>query len=161
SRYQAAADEYTEDLVDCLDGVGQRSLSGLEVVVDCDHGAASIVGPAALRQAGAEVIVSAAEPDGFIISDGVGSRHLDALLRLVFESQSGLGVAFDGEADRCLAVDSLGRVVNCDQVMGILAIGLKELGELKGDTLVTTVMSNLGLKQAMDRYGTATVQTSV
>ena len=161
SRYPAAADEYTEHLVDCLDAEGQRPLSGLKVVVDCAHGAASIVGPAALRQAGAEVIVSAAEPDGFNINDGVGSTHLEPLQRLVVETQSDLGVAFDGDADRCLAVDSLGRVVNGDQVMGILAIGLKELGVLKGNTLVTTVMSNLGLKQAMDRYGIATVQTSV
>ncbi|MBR7503741.1 phosphoglucosamine mutase, partial [Mycobacterium tuberculosis] len=88
---------------------------------------------------GAEVIVSAAEPDGLNINDGVGSTHLEPLQRLVVETQSDLGVAFDGDADRCLAVDSLGRVVNGDQLMGILAIGLKELGELRGNTLVTTV----------------------
>ena len=128
SRYPAAADEYTEHLVRCVDAENVRPLSGLKVVVDCAHGAASIVGPAALRQAGAEVIVSAAEPDGFNINDGVGSTHLEPLQRLVVETQSDLGVAFDGDADRCLAVDSLGRVVNGDQVMGILAIGLKELG---------------------------------
>ena len=161
SRYPAAADEYTEHLVRCVDADNVRPLSGLKVVVDCAHGAASIVGPAALRQAGAEVIVSAAEPDGFNINDGVGSTHLEPLQRLVVETQSDLGVAFDGDADRCLAVDSLGRVVNGDQVMGILAIGLKELGELRGNTLVTTVMSNLGLKQAMDKYGIETVQTAV
>ena len=161
SRYPAAADEYTEHLVRSLDAESARPLSGLKVVVDCAHGAASIVGPAALRQAGAEVIVSAAEPDGFNINDGVGSTHLEPLQRLVVETQSDLGVAFDGDADRCLAVDSLGRVVNGDQVMGILAIGLKELGVLKGSTLVTTVMSNLGLKQAMDKYGIRTVQTAV
>ena len=161
SRYPAAADEYTEHLVRCVDAENVRPLSGLKVVVDCAHGAASIVGPAALRQAGAEVIVSAAEPDGFNINDGVGSTHLEPLQRLVVETQSDLGVAFDGDADRCLAVDSLGRVVNGDQVMGILAIGLKELGELRGNTLVTTVMSNLGLTQAMEKYGIKTVQTAV
>ena len=161
SRYPAAADEYTEHLVRCVDAENVRPLSGLKVVVDCAHGAASIVGPAALRQAGAEVIVSAAEPDGFNINDGVGSTHLGPLQRLVVETQSDLGVAFDGDADRCLAVDSLGRVVNGDQVMGILAIGLKELGELRGNTLVTTVMSNLGLTQAMEKYGIKTVQTAV
>ena len=144
-----------------LDAEGTRPLSGLKVVVDCAHGAASIVGPAALRQAGAEVIVSAAEPDGFNINDGVGSTHLEPLQRLVVETQSDLGVAFDGDADRCLAVDSLGRVINGDQLMGILAIGLKELGELKGNTLVTTVMSNIGLKHAMDKYSIETVQTAV
>ena len=161
SRYPAAADEYTEHLVRCVDAENVRPLSGPKVVVDCAHGAASIVGPAALRQAGAEVIVSAAEPDGFNINDGVGSTHLEPLQRLVVETQSDLGVAFDGDADRCLAVDSLGRVVNGDQVMGILAIGLKELGELRGNTLVTTVMSNLGLTQAMEKYGIKTVQTAV
>ena len=161
SRYPAAADEYTEHLVRCVDAENVRPLSGLKVVVDCAHGAASIVGPAALRQAGAEVIVSAAEPDGFNINDGVGSTHLEPLQRLVVETQSDLGVAFDGDADRCLAVDSLGRVVNGDQVMGILAIGLKELGELRANTLVTTVMSNLGLTQAMEKYGIKTVQTAV
>ena len=161
SRYPAAADEYTEHLVRCVDAENVRPLSGLKVVVDCAHGAASIVGPAALRQAGAEVIVSAAEPDGFNINDGVGSTHLEPLQRLVVETQSDLGVAFDGDADRCLAVDSLGRVVNGDQVMGILAIGLNELGELRGNTLVTTVMSNLGLTQAMEKYGIKTVQTAV
>ena len=161
SRDPAAAEEYTEHLVRCVDAENVRPLSGLKVVVDCAHGAASIVGPAALRQAGAEVIVSAAEPDGFNINDGVGSTHLEPLQRLVVETQSDLGVAFDGDADRCLAVDSLGRVVNGDQVMGILAIGLKELGELRGNTLVTTVMSNLGLTQAMEKYGIKTVQTAV
>lgn len=161
SRYPAAADEYTEKLVRSIAPDGVRPLSGLKVVVDCAHGAASIVGPAALRQAGAEVIVSAAEPDGLNINDGVGSTHLEPLQRLVVETQSDLGVAFDGDADRCLAVDSLGRVVNGDQLMGILAIGLKELGELRGNTLVTTVMSNLGLRLAMDRYDIRTVQTAV
>ncbi|MCM1011669.1 MULTISPECIES: phosphoglucosamine mutase [unclassified Brevibacterium] len=161
SRYPAAADEYTEKLVRSIAPEGVRPLSGLKVVADCAHGAASIVGPAALRQAGAEVIVSAAEPDGLNINDGVGSTHLESLQRLVVETQSDLGVAFDGDADRCLAVDSLGRVVNGDQLMGILAIGLKELGELRGNTLVTTVMSNLGLRLAMDKHGISTVQTAV
>ncbi|RBP68184.1 phosphoglucosamine mutase [Brevibacterium sanguinis] len=161
SRYPAAADEYTEHLVRSIAGEPRRPLSGLKVVVDCAHGAASVVGPAALRQAGAEVIVTAAEPNGLNINDGVGSTHLEPLQRLVVETQSDLGVAFDGDADRCLAVDALGRVVNGDQLMGILAIGLKELGELKNDTLVTTVMSNLGLKLAMDKYSIRTVQTAV
>ena len=161
SRYPAAADEYTEKLVRSIAPDGVRPLSGLKVVVDCAHGAASIVGPAALRQAGAEVIVSAAEPDGLNINDGVGSTHLEPLQRLVVETQSDLGVAFDGDADRCLAVDSLGRVVNGDQLLGILAIGLKGPGELQGNPLVTTVMSNLGLRLAMDRYDIRTVQTAV
>lgn len=159
-RYPAAADEFTEHLVA---GLGDKvtPLQGLTVVVDCAHGAASVVGPAALRQAGAEVIVTAAEPTGLNINDGVGSTHIDNLQRAVLEQSADLGVAFDGDADRCLAVDARGREVNGDQIMGILAIGLKEDGKLAHDTLVTTVMSNLGLRLAMERYGIDTVQTAV
>ena len=159
-RYPAASDEYTEHLVAGL-GDKPSPLQGLTVVVDCAHGAASVVGPAALRQAGAEVIVTAAEPNGLNINDGVGSTHIENLQRAVVEQSADLGVAFDGDADRCLAVDARGREVNGDQIMGILAIGMKEDGVLANDTLVTTVMSNLGLKLAMEKYGIATVQTAV
>lgn len=159
-RYPAAADEYIEHLVA---GLGDKvtPLKGLTVVVDCAHGAASVVGPAALRQAGADVIVTAAEPTGLNINDGVGSTHIENLQRAVLEQSADLGVAFDGDADRCLAVDARGREVNGDQIMGILAIGLKEDGNLAQNTLVTTVMSNLGLRLAMERYDIATVQTAV
>lgn len=164
-RYPAAADEFAEHLVRTLGpGAGEgavRPLAGLTVVVDCAHGAASVVGPAALRQAGAEVIVTAAEPNGLNINDGVGSTHIEGLTRVVVENQADLGVAFDGDADRCLAVDALGREVNGDQIMGILAIGKKEDGVLAEDTLVTTVMSNLGLRLAMESKGISTVQTGV
>ncbi|GAB3042494.1 phosphoglucosamine mutase [Sediminivirga luteola] len=158
-RYPAATDQYTEHLVAQLGG--DRPLAGLRVVVDCAHGAASIVGPAALRQAGAEVIVMGAEPNGHNINDGIGSTHTQPLQAAVLEHAADAGVAFDGDADRCLAVDSQGRLVDGDQIMGILAIGLKESGKLAKNTLVTTVMSNLGLRLAMQRYGIDVVQTAV
>ncbi|MYM20302.1 phosphoglucosamine mutase [Brevibacterium sp. 5221] len=161
NRYPAAADEFTEHLVATLGAADARPLSGLSVVVDCANGAASVVGPAALRQAGAEVIVIAAEPDGLNINDGVGSTHIGNLQAAVVEHQADLGVAFDGDADRCLAVDALGREVNGDQIMGILAIGLHSAGRLARGTLVTTVMSNLGLRLAMGEHGIDTVQTAV
>ncbi|MEV0984731.1 phosphoglucosamine mutase [Brevibacterium sp. NPDC049920] len=161
SRFPAAVDEYVEYLVDRLNGDREAPLSGLTVVVDCAHGAASVVGPAALRQGGAEVIVTAAEPDGYNINDGVGSTHIAGLAEAVTEHNADLGVAFDGDADRCLAVDALGRVVDGDQIMGILALGLHEDGTLARETLVTTVMSNLGLRLAMEKAGIATVQTKV
>ncbi|HLR44884.1 MAG TPA: phosphoglucosamine mutase [Brevibacterium sp.] len=162
ARYPAAADEFTEHLVRGLGETAAASpLSGLTVVVDCAHGAASVVGPAALRQAGAEVIVTAAEPNGYNINDGVGSTHIENLRAAVVEQQADLGVAFDGDADRCMAVDSLGREVDGDQVMGILALGMKEAGTLADDTLVVTVMSNLGLRLAMEKRGIAIEETAV
>ncbi|WGW12897.1 phosphoglucosamine mutase [Saxibacter everestensis] len=159
-RYAAAADEYTEHLVACL-RAGDEPLAGLRVVVDCANGAASVVGPAAIRQAGAEVVVIGASPNGLNINDGIGSTHLGPLQAAVVAEGADLGVAFDGDADRCLAVDAKGRVVDGDQVMGILALGLAERGLLKNNTLVTTVMSNLGLRLAMEKAGIATVQTAV
>ena len=153
SRYPAAADEYTEHLVRCVDADNVRPLSGLKVVVDCAHGAASIVGPAALRQAGAEVIVSAAEPDGFNINDGVGSTHLGPLQRLVVETQSDLGVAFDGDADRCLMVDEKGNFVDGDFIMAICALDMKSRGKLAGNAVVGTIMTNLGFQRFCEENG--------
>jgi phosphoglucosamine mutase len=138
SRYPAAADEFTEHLVRGLGEPGAaRPLSGLEVVV------------------------IAAEPDGYNINDGVGSTHIDNLREAVVHHQADLGVAFDGDADRCLAVDSLGREVDGDQVMGVLALGMKEEGTLADDTLVVTVMSNLGLRLAMEKQGIRIEETAV
>ena len=161
SRYPAAADEFTEHLVNTLGSDPAQPLNGLSVVVDCAHGAASVVGPAALRQAGAEVFVIAADPNGLNINDGVGSTHIETIKAAVVEQHADLGVAFDGDADRCLAVDALGREINGDQIMGILALGLKKAGKLAHNTLVTTVMSNLGLRLAMQKNGIETVQTAV
>ncbi len=136
-------------------------LTGLRVVVDCAHGAASTVAPEAYRRAGADVVALHAEPDGLNINDGVGSTHLGPLQAAVREHAADLGIAHDGDADRCLAVDASGAVVDGDRIMAVLALAMLEAGELAADTLVTTVMSNLGLHLAMGRAGVAVRTTQV
>jgi phosphoglucosamine mutase len=136
-------------------------LDGLKVVVDAAHGAASVVSPEAFRRAGAQVRVIGAQPDGLNINDGFGSTHLGPLCEAVVSQGADFGIAHDGDADRCLAVDGSGRVVDGDQIMAVLALSLRERGALARGTLVTTVMSNLGLLQAMEREGVAVRQTGV
>lgn len=153
-----AGEEYVEHLVATLGGT---SLAGLRIAVDCANGAASAVGPAALREAGADVVVINASPDGRNINEACGSTHPEQLQAVVVASGADLGVAFDGDADRCLAVDHTGELVNGDQIMGILALALSERGALADDTLVVTVMSNLGLRLAMEAAGVRTVETGV
>ena len=139
----------------------EAPLEGLVVVADGAHGAASIVGPQALAAAGATVHAINAEPDGLNINDGVGSTHLESLQAAVVERGAHLGVAFDGDADRCLAVDHTGAVVNGDEIMGLLALALKDAGALYHDTLVATVMSNLGLHRAMTAAGITIIEAAV
>ena len=136
-------------------------LRGLRIAVDCANGAASEVGPQALRDAGAEVVVINASPDGRNINEKCGSTHPEQLQAVTVASEAHLGVAFDGDADRCLAIDHTGALVDGDQIMGILAQAMKEAGTLAYDTLVVTVMSNLGLLLAMREAGITTVQTGV
>ena len=136
-------------------------LSGLRIAVDAANGAASKVGPAALRAAGAEVLVINASPDGLNINAQAGSTHPEQLQNYVKFVGADMGVAYDGDADRCMAVDAEGTLVDGDQIMGILAIGAKADGTLASDTLVVTVMSNLGLLLAMRKHGIRTVQTGV
>ena len=136
-------------------------LDGLHVVLDAAHGAASEVAPEAFRQAGAKVTVIGCEPDGLNINDGYGSTHLAKLQQAVVEAGADCGIALDGDADRCLAVDATGADVDGDQIMAILALGMRERGELAGDTLVATVMSNLGMLLALKREGVAVRQTAV
>ncbi|PRY60307.1 phosphoglucosamine mutase [Knoellia remsis] len=143
-----------------LDAIPNR-LDGLKVVIDGAHGAASRVSPEVFRLAGAEVVEIGTEPDGLNINDGYGSTHLEHLKAAVVAKGADLGIAHDGDADRCLAVDASGTEVDGDQIMGILAVALKERGALAGDTLVATVMSNLGLLQAMEREGIQVKQTGV
>ena len=157
TRYEGAIEAYVEHLVSTLD----RSLEGLTVVADCANGAASITGPEALRRAGATVHVIGDLSDGGLINDGVGSTHLEPLQAAVREHGADIGVAFDGDADRCLAVDAAGEIIDGDQIMAILALDLKERGRLHDDTLVVTVMSNLGLKLAMKEHGVMLAQTGV
>lgn len=138
-----------------------HSLDDLTVVIDAAHGAASEVSPEVFRLAGAEVFEIGASPDGLNINDGYGSTHLSRLQAAVRERRAHLGIAHDGDADRCLAVDASGTVVDGDQIMAILALALRDRGRLADDTLVATVMSNLGLLQAMKREGISVRQTGV
>ena len=136
-------------------------LGGLKVVVDCAHGAASAAAPLAYRAAGAEVIAVHAEPNGLNINDGCGSTHLDGLCAAVLAHGADLGLAHDGDADRCLAVDAAGLVVDGDAIMVVLAKAMQDAGELASNTLVATVMSNLGLHLAMRDAGIEVLTTAV
>ncbi len=147
--------------IDHLTSTIKEPLSGLRIAVDCANGAASLIGPAALREAGADVVVINASPDGRNINDACGSTHPEQLQSAVVASEADFGVAYDGDADRCLAVDHTGKLVDGDQIMGLLAMGIKADGSLTDDTLVVTVMSNLGLLLAMEEAGIKTMQTAV
>jgi phosphoglucosamine mutase len=155
--YGPTCEEYAAHLVSTLD----KPLTGLKVVLDCAHGAASEVGPKALADAGATVIAIGAEPDGLNINDGCGSTHLEKLQAAVLEHRADAGFAVDGDADRCLAVDHTGEVVDGDQIMAVLALAMHETGHLVDGTLVATVMSNLGLLRAMSDAGVTVRQTAV
>lgn len=150
-------DLYVQHLLSTVD----TPLTGLRIAVDCANGAASEVGPQALREAGADVVVINASPDGRNINEKCGSTHPEQLQAVTVASEAHMGVAFDGDADRCLAVDHTGALVDGDQIMGILAKAMLEAGTLAKQTLVVTVMSNLGLLQAMEAAGVSTVQTAV
>ncbi|HEX5347238.1 MAG TPA: phosphoglucosamine mutase [Pseudonocardiaceae bacterium] len=138
-----------------------HSLNGVRVVVDCAHGAASVVAPEAYHRAGADVVALHAQPDGLNINDGCGSAHLDDLRAAVVVQGAAIGIAHDGDADRCLAVDATGAVVDGDQIMAILALAMRDSAELVENTLVTTVMSNLGLHLAMREHGVVVKTTAV
>ncbi|MFF7846836.1 phosphoglucosamine mutase [Streptomyces sp. NPDC007910] len=155
--YDEGFDTYIAHLIAVL----PNRLDGLKVVLDEAHGAASRVSPEAFARAGAEVITIGAQPDGLNINDGCGSTHLDLLRAAVVEHGADLGVAHDGDADRCLAVDAAGNEVDGDQILAVLALAMREAGTLRGDTVVATVMSNLGFKLAMEREGLNLVQTAV
>ncbi|MGO1770763.1 MAG: phosphoglucosamine mutase [Microbacterium sp.] len=156
-RFSDAEDRYLMHLLSTL----PHRLDGLHVVLDCAHGAAAGVSPDAFRDAGAEVTVIGADPDGLNINEGVGSTHLDHLAEAVVRLGADLGIAHDGDADRCLAIDADGNTIDGDQIMAILATSMKERGVLANDTLVATVMSNLGLRLAMREHGIDLVQTAV
>jgi phosphoglucosamine mutase len=144
-----------------LQGTLPNSLKGIKVVVDCANGAASDIAPKAFRDAGAEVVVIGNEPDGYNINLGCGSTHLSALQAAVVENGADVGIAHDGDADRTLAVDATGAIVDGDQIMAILAVAAKARGDLSRNTLVATVMSNLGLKIAMKQAGIEMIETKV
>lgn len=148
---------YIEHLLSTID----LSLSGLKVVVDCANGASSFTAPVALARAGAEVIAIANTPNGWNINDGVGSTHLDYLRNAVLKNGADVGIAHDGDADRCLAIDATGAEIDGDVIMAILAKGFKAQGKLKANTIVGTVMSNLGFMHAMAESGIEVVTTAV
>ena len=156
-RFADAEDRYVVHLLGTL----PHRLDGIHVVLDCAHGAAAGVSPQVFTDAGARLTVIGADPDGLNINDGVGSTHLDNLARAVLEHGADIGIAHDGDADRCLAVDRDGNIVDGDQIMAILAVSMAERGVLKDRTLVATVMSNLGLRKAMAANDIAMVQTKV
>ncbi|WP_022877310.1 phosphoglucosamine mutase [Microbacterium sp. B19] len=156
-RFADAEDRYVVHLLGSL----PHRLDGIHVVLDCANGAAAGVSPETFRDAGAQVTVIGADPDGLNINDGVGSTHLDVLSEAVVRLGADVGIAHDGDADRCLAVDAQGNVVDGDQIMAILAVAMKERGALAHDTLVATVMSNLGLHRAMAAHGIQVKQTAV
>ncbi len=157
TRFADAEDRYVLHLLRSI----PNRLDGLKVVVDCAHGAASGVSPQVFADAGAKVIVIGADPDGLNINLGYGSTHLTALQAAVLEHSADFGVAHDGDADRCLAVDADGNIIDGDQIMAILALSFKERGQLARNTLVATVMSNLGLKIAMREHDIEMIETKV
>jgi phosphoglucosamine mutase len=140
---------------------GQLPLDGWKVVVDCGHGAAYHLAPRLLKQAGADVIAIGVEPDGLNINEGCGSTSLGALRAAVLDHRANAGIAYDGDADRCLAVDENGEVLDGDQILAILALALNESGRLAGQTVVSTVMANLGFRRAMTEAGIEVVETPV
>lgn len=156
-RFADAEDRYVVHLLSTL----PNRLEGLHVVLDCANGAASGVSPEVFTDAGAKVTVIGADPDGYNINDGVGSTHLDGLAAKVVALGADVGIAHDGDADRCLAVDAAGTVVDGDQIMAVLALAMKDRGVLHENTLVATVMSNLGLHKAMEANGITVKTTSV
>ncbi len=157
-RFADAEDRYLVHLLGTLEGT---RLDGVHVVLDCAHGAAAGISPDVFTDAGARVTVIGNDPDGFNINDGVGSTHLEPLADAVRQHGADLGIAHDGDADRCLAVDADGTVVDGDKIMAILALSMSRRGKLERNTLVATVMSNLGLKLAMADNGIDVVETGV
>ncbi|MGB8021508.1 MAG: phosphoglucosamine mutase [Candidatus Nanopelagicales bacterium] len=155
--YEDALTDYVEHLLSCT----PNRLNGLRVVVDCGNGAASGASPRALRRMGADVLAIHSSPDGYNINEGCGSTHLADLRSAVVEHGFDVGIAHDGDADRCLAVDAEGNVVDGDQIMAVLALAMLDQGKLARNTVVATVMSNLGFKLAMRREGVEVVETGV
>jgi phosphoglucosamine mutase len=158
---RAVHELYLDHLLATLPEQPQPPLAGLRIVADCAHGAAYLIAPQALRRAGAEVITIGDEPDGLNINEGCGSTALGALSAAVVEHGADAGIAYDGDADRCLAVDADGQPLDGDQIMTVLATGLKEADRLAGDAVVVTVMSNQGFHMAMRDAGIAVIETPV
>ena len=156
-----APDELLRAYEDHLLATLEVPLAGVTVVVDCAQGSASHIAPDVYRRAGARVVAIFADGDGARINDGCGATHLQALQAAVLEHGADLGLAHDGDADRCLAVDGAGAVVDGDQILALCALGMQARGRLAKGTVVTTVMSNLGFVRAMQAAGIDVVRTAV
>jgi phosphoglucosamine mutase len=156
-QHPTAVELYAAHLVSTI----KHPLQGIRVVLDCAHGAAWRAGPLALSDAGADVVAICAEPNGLNINDGCGSTHLEVLQKAVIDNGAHAGFALDGDADRCLAVDASGEIVDGDQILAVLALAMRDAGQLKDDTVVATVMSNLGFVHAMKAAGVGVRQTKV
>ena len=154
-------DNLAEKYIKHIMSTAYTSLKGLKIVMDCSNGANSANAPVILRGLGAEVVAIFNEPNGTNINNGCGSTHLEALQAKVVEEGANVGVANDGDADRCLVVDENGEVVDGDQIMMLCALELMQQGKLKDNMLVTTVMSNIGLHKAMKEHGGQTTKTAV
>lgn len=155
--YPEGAEKYSDFLQRKVDG----DFGGLRVVADCANGAASFIAPKLLRSLGADLTAISCRPDGININNNCGSTHLEQLQKAVQEQQADLGIAYDGDADRLLAVDQNGRVVDGDRLLLIFGSYLEKQGLLKEDTVVITVMSNMGLKIALKEKGIKTLETKV
>ena len=154
---ESALDDYVEHLVGSVPG----SLDGIKVVIDAANGAASKASPMAFARLGAEVVSLHDAPDGYNINEDCGSTHIGSLQEAVLTNGADIGIAHDGDADRCLAVDEKGQLVDGDQIMAILAVAMQAQGRLSRDTVVATVMSNLGFLIAMRERGIEVLQTAV
>jgi phosphoglucosamine mutase len=152
-----AIDRYLEHLLSAT----SHPLAGIRVVVDCANGASSLAAPEVYRRAGADVVAIHADPDGVNINADCGSNHPEKLRAAVLEHQADLGIAHDGDADRCVAVDAEGELTDGDQIMAVLALAMADAGELTGSILVATVMSNLGLHLAMRAHGVNVLTAAV
>ncbi|MEY2459485.1 MAG: phosphoglucosamine mutase [Acidimicrobiaceae bacterium] len=149
---------YADSVVESIEG---RDLAGLRVVIDCANGSAVTIAPHVLRRLGADVMVIHADPNGTNINEGCGSTHPDDLQQTVLDHRADVGLAFDGDADRVLAVDHHGTVVDGDQIIAICALDLHARGRLRNETVVVTVMTNLGFRRAMTERGIRVEETAV
>jgi phosphoglucosamine mutase len=156
-RVDDASERYLRHLQSAADG----SLDWMRVVVDCAHGAASRVAPEILRRLGASVLPINDRPDGWNINEGVGATVPEVVALAVVDADAEVGVAHDGDADRAMFADHLGNVIDGDQVLAACALAMKESGQLPRDTVVTTVMANLGFRKCMEEAGIHVIQTKV
>ena len=157
TKFDGAIDEYTEYLVNSFG----KSLSGIRVAVDCANGSASVTAERALSALGAECMVICDKPNGANINDGCGSTHLERLREIVTNGDFDLGIAFDGDADRCLAIDKSGNLIDGDYIMAILGLWMGEQGKLQNNAIVGTVMSNLGLIKFCEENSIDFISTKV